>query len=479
MKYTVELADQFIKEHASSVDQTFRPVYHAASPFGWINDPNGFCLYRGEYHLFCQLNPYSSAWASMHWGHWTSPDLIRWNWRGVALAPDMPYDEYGCFSGHAICHDGQLCLLYTGVSADGNGNVRQQQCLARSEDGFTFKKYDGNPVVTNAMQPSSSNPADFRDPKVFVHGDGYRMLVASKGPMGGDFVFYDSDDLEHWVFAAKHIEGLGSMLECPDYFPLDGHTVTIASVMDMPSDGLRYSNNQPVVSMIDVEKGDYNCVSIDYGMDFYAPQSLLTPDGRRVMIGWLRSWEHDFPPRYLGHNWNNLMTIPRELRIENGVLLQAPLRELQTLRTNERRFNGAACEGTHARSGEWHLTAQPGSASLLRLRLAMSGDEALVIEYDVNRRVLRTDRSRAGYSAGKNGAPEAKPYCEALLPLSGDKLDLRIFLDQCSVEIFSADGTLAMSTLFFPRGSADAFSLTSDNGTADFALTLWDYNTKE
>ena len=415
----------------------------------------------------------------MHWGHWTSKDLLHWNWRGVALAPDQPYDQSGCFSGHAIADGDVLYLLYTGVKTGEDGLEYQQQCLAKSDDGFNFVKSENNPVVPTALQPEGSMAADFRDPKVFRHGEGFRIMVASKGPSGGDYLFYDSADLEHWAFVKKHIEGLGTMLECPDYFTLDGHTVTVASVMNMPPDGLRYPNTQPVVSMLDVETRGPVCVSIDYGFDFYAPQSVQTTDGRRVMIGWLRSWGDDFPPRYLGHGWNNMMTIPRELRIENGVLVQYPLRELESLRANERAFSGSSLTAKHSRACELRLTVDPHSAKHLCLHMAESEGEAFKIEYDVERQVLRTDRSIAGYPMGKNGTPEEKPYREAILPLKDGKLDLRIFLDTSSIEVFAADGTISMSALFFPRGSADRLSVSSDDGSASFSLTIWDIIAKE
>lgn len=479
MKFTIQRANQSVSELAKSVVDTYRPSYHILPPCGWINDPNGFCFYQGEYHLFCQFNPYSAEWATMHWGHWTSKDLLHWNWRGVALAPDQPYDQSGCFSGHAIADGDVLYLLYTGVKTGEDGLEYQQQCLARSDDGFNFVKSENNPVVPTALQPEGSMAADFRDPKVFRHGEGFRIMVASKGPSGGDYLFYDSADLEHWAFVKKHIEGLGTMLECPDYFTLDGHTVTVASVMNMPPDGLRYPNAQPVVSMLDVETRGPVCVSIDYGFDFYAPQSVQTTDGRRVMIGWLRSWGDDFPPRYLGHGWNNMMTIPRELRIENGVLVQYPLRELESLRANERAFSGSSLTSKHSRACELRLTVDPHSAKHLCLHMAESEGEAFKIEYDVERQVLRTDRSIAGYPMGKNGTPEEKPYREAILPLKDGKLDLRIFLDTSSIEVFAADGTVSMSALFFPRGSADRLSVSSDDGSASFSLTIWDIIAKE
>ena len=73
--------------------------------------------------------------------------------------------------------------------------------------------------------------------------------------------------------------------------------------------------------------------SIDYGIDFYAPQTILTPDGRRVMIGWMQNWD-TCTIRGQGHKWFGQMSLPRELSIKDGKLYQQPLRELEEYRTN-------------------------------------------------------------------------------------------------------------------------------------------------
>src|SRR5699024_11051140 len=109
------------------VEQTFRHTYHAMPPVGWMNDPNGLCYAFGKYHVFYQFHPYAAAWGPMHWGHYTSNDLIRWELQPTALAPDCAYDKDGCFSGSAIVKDGMLYLMYTAV-ADG----KQTQAFARS-----------------------------------------------------------------------------------------------------------------------------------------------------------------------------------------------------------------------------------------------------------------------------------------------------------------------------------------------------------
>ena len=125
-----------------------RPVFHMSSPTGWINDPNGFSVFQGQYHLFFQYHPFSKKWGPMHWGHCTSKDLIRWEYLPAAMAPDESYDEGGCYSGSAIEVDGEHVLIYTGVMDryldDGFHYYRQVQCMAKG-DGVDYVNTRGIP----------------------------------------------------------------------------------------------------------------------------------------------------------------------------------------------------------------------------------------------------------------------------------------------------------------------------------------------
>lgn len=158
--YSIDRANEYIEQNRNTVIQTYRLKYHAMAPIGWINDPNGFSMYQGEYHLFYQYNPYSAVWDTMHWGHAKSSDLVKWEDLPVALAPDQEYDSGGIFSGSAIEKDGKLYVMYTCVSND-----LQQQCIAVSEDGVTFEKVPENPVLTARDLPENALASDFRDPK--------------------------------------------------------------------------------------------------------------------------------------------------------------------------------------------------------------------------------------------------------------------------------------------------------------------------
>lgn len=134
-----------------------RPAFHLSPRTGWMNDPNGFSYYKGEYHLFYQYHPYDSFWGPMHWGHAVSRDLLHWDYLPAALAPDTVYDRDGCFSGSSVeLPDGRQLLMYTGVvkqQRPGGGSKEiQTQCIAVG-DGRDYEKYAANPVLTEKDLP--------------------------------------------------------------------------------------------------------------------------------------------------------------------------------------------------------------------------------------------------------------------------------------------------------------------------------------
>ena len=148
---TLQKARDFESQYIPYVPREERPEFHVTGGIGWINDPNGFSVYKGEYHLFHQYYPYKAIWGPMHWGHLKTRDFIRWERLPVALAPDMPYDKDGCFSGSAIeLPDGRQLLMYTGVreerQEDGSMKPFQTQCLAVG-DGVNYEKLEANPAL--------------------------------------------------------------------------------------------------------------------------------------------------------------------------------------------------------------------------------------------------------------------------------------------------------------------------------------------
>ena len=218
-----------------------RPRWHFAPQKGWINDPNGLVWFHGKYHLYFQCNPHSNQWDKMHWGHAVSQDLIHWEECQPVLFPEEIYENDqrgGCFSGSVIEHEGRLYAFYTAVARDAeSGLIRSQQCLAWSDDGYQFKKYQKNPIIPE----SPSGSSDFRDPKVIFHKDRWQMLVggtsgsASDMTSHGRIYLYHSKNLTHWEYDGILYEGEdgeGTMFECPDLFELDGKWIITASPMN-------------------------------------------------------------------------------------------------------------------------------------------------------------------------------------------------------------------------------------------------------
>ena len=155
MSEMLEKARKYEDEQGKKIKAEDRPAFHVSPYIGWMNDPNGFSYYQGEYHLFYQYHPYDTHWNSMHWGHVVSKDLLHWEYLPAALAPDEDYDKIGCFSGSAIeLEDGRQLLIYTAVDQEKmeDGTVRDIQTQAVAVgDGKNYKKYEWVQYFLNVL----------------------------------------------------------------------------------------------------------------------------------------------------------------------------------------------------------------------------------------------------------------------------------------------------------------------------------------
>lgn len=444
--YTVEHANQFIQQYKDEVNQQFKPDIHFSAPIGWINDPNGFVYFRGEYHLFYQYYPYDSVWGPMHWGHAKTVDFVHWEHLPVALAPDMPYDKDGCFSGSAIVKDDVLWLMYTGNVEQEDGSVRQIQNMAYSEDGITFVKIPENPVATGDILPAEFVQSDFRDPKVFEKDGTYYAVVAAKHQDNvGAIILLGSDDLITWRFESVFLKGKpeqGTMWECPDYFTLDGQDMLLMSPMRVPRIKHHFRNiNSAVVMMgkVNWDSKTFEPTSfeeLDHGHDFYAPQSLVDAKGRRIMIAWLHTWGRSLPSHDLKHRWAGSMCLPRQLTVRHNQLYQTILPEslnaLQRLKVDE--------EVTHA--GFLEIDVSGG----LDMRLGTS-DDYLSFGFDDNEKIVYIDRSQLKYPL--NG-DESWDVSRRSVPILANKLV--VVIDRNSLEIIINDGEESLSSAYYIPG---------------------------
>ena len=422
MSEMLEKARKYEAEQGLQIKAEDRPAFHVSPYVGWMNDPNGFSCYQGEYHLFYQYNPYDTHWNSMHWGHVVSKDLLHWEYLPAALAPDEDYDKIGCFSGSAIeLDDGRQLLIYTAVDQetleDGTARDIQTQAVAVG-DGKNYKKYEKNPVLTAKDLPEGASKVDFRDPKIWKEKDGYFYCVIGSRPAdgSGQILLYKSADGFEWEFVsvlAENKKRYGKMWECPDLFELDGKAVLIVSPMEMEAEGLEYPNGHGVVCQIgtyDDETGTFTCEhaqTVDYGVDFYAPQSTQTPDGRRVMIGWMQNWA--FVNQHAETEpWFGQMALPRELSIVDGKLIQRPTKEFDACRKNPVSRNGVCVagleavklEGIEGRVADVELTIAPKSKDdsyyMFEMRFAQDDKHYTALRYRTHESELELDRSYSG-----------------------------------------------------------------------------------
>ncbi|OUP81087.1 sucrose-6-phosphate hydrolase [Lachnoclostridium sp. An169] len=462
----LDRARKYEKEETVKIPAEQRPVFHMSVPVGWMNDPNGFSVYQDEYHLFYQYNPYGTGWDSMHWGHVKTKDFVKWEYLPAALAPDEPYDEAGVFSGGAVEKDGKQVLIYTGVSEidlpDGKKAVRQNQCVAVG-DGIDYVKAEENPVITASQLPEGSSLEDFRDPKVWKEDGMYYAVVGSRAADGsGQIALFSSEDLKDWKFCSildKCENRYGKMWECPDFFPLDEKQILLTSPQDMMAEGLEFHNGNGVIGLIgsyDREKYQFHremVQSPDYGLDFYAPQTLGTADGRRIMIAWMKSWDMNLFPE--GHRWNGMMTCPRELSVRDGRLCAVPVRELEEHYTDRTEYRGETLrgemelEGIRGRVMDLSLDLDVSECSGLRILVAKDERFYTEISLDPENEILTFDRTWSGLRRDCVCRRSMK------VRIREGKIRLRILLDRYSAEIFANDGENVMTSLILTPQTAD------------------------
>ena len=490
MSKILEKAREYENRTACRIPESHRPVFHFSAPAGWLNDPNGFGDFMGEHHLFFQYNPYDVHWDAMHWGHAKSRDFIKWEYLPTALAPDEAYDQKGVFSGGAVEKDGKHYLLYTGVKEitdeAGKKAIRQEQCLAEG-DGLNYQKVSCNPVITAELLPEGSSLEDFRDPKLWEEDGRFYTAVGSRHADGsGQILLLSSEDLHKWKFCtvlARCQNQYGKMWECPDFFELDGKYVLLTSPQDMLPEGLEYHNGNGtlcIIGELDPETHTLKeqfCQGVDYGIDYYAMQTLLAPDGRRIMIAWMQNWD-TLAYRCNDSGWFAQMSLPRELSVKNGRLYQVPIRELNAMRVNKVEYNNVVIKDTRltldqieGRTVDLELVIRPADKDNLykKFELCFAENEKYhsTLCFRPDESVLKIDRK----FSGSERALVHQSSC--LVNGDSNELKLRVILDKFSVEVFINDGEQVMSAVILTKQEAKGISFFAD-GAAKLDIVKYD-----
>jgi len=465
----LENARQVIEKHSMNSSDPFRPAYHISPKAGLLNDPNGLIQFNGQYHIFYQWNPFACDHSQKYWGHYISDDLVHWREVPPALAPDASYDANGCYSGSAFVHNDELYLFYTGNLKHGPEQQYRasSQCLAKSKNGIDFEKIG---IVIDG-QPAGYT-AHFRDPKIWQSGsEWYAVLGAQTDTLQGQVLLYRSDNLIEWQclgpIAGSGIPPFGHfgyMWECPDLFYLNPHWVMLASPQGLEPEGMKYQNiyqSGYLIGSLNTQNVQFSAQQfeeLDRGFEFYAPQSFEDNQGRRIMLGWMGLPEQNEQPT-VEYGWIHQMTLPRELTVRDNKLFQTPVAELAALRQShiahqERIFegelslDGVAGDCYELRAEFIHLQ------SSLSLKLRSNGhDQYVLLHIDPLLKIITLDRNHAG--SGEGGIRQCQ--IESI-----ESIELVIYMDKSSLEIFINQGAEVFSSRLFPDAASTGIYFESD-----------------
>lgn len=497
----------------------YRPSYHFTPLYGWMNDPNGMVYKDGEYHLYFQYNPYGSKWGNMHWGHAVSRDLIHWEHLDPAIARD-PVGHI--FSGSSVVDKKNtagfgkdaIIAIYTNNSV----NHDEVQCIAYSNDnGRTFTKYEGNPVLT-----PFDGLKDFRDPKVFWYEkDKCWFMIVSADK---ETRFYKSKNLKKWDYVSAFGKGLGQQpcqYECPDFFqlPVNGDEKNKKWVMTMNiNPGCWFGGSATEYFVGDFDGKNFTCPDanevkwLDWGKDHYATVTFSNTGSRVLAITWMSNWQYaNLTPFKQNRGANGL---PRELKLyeKNGkyYISEDVAPEALALRKSTKKLGSQTVEGEKAFAGatsgmegafEIEADVTADANGIAGIELYNNKRERTLIYIDMKEGKVVMDRTESGLTDfGKQSVPhdielawdkqraaEGKQPARiensinykndfalaTWAPLSlcqeGKKtFHLDIFADKSSIELFVDGGRIAMTNLVFPVAPYENVKLYSQGGKAEF-----------
>jgi fructan beta-fructosidase len=456
-----------------------RPQYHFSPPSKWMNDPNGMVFYKGEYHLFYQYFPDSTVWGPMHWGHAVSKDLLHWQHLPIALYPD----SLGLiFSGSVVVDKNNTSGLQKGTEQPlialytyhdlikekaGKEMDFQYQGMAYSLDkGRNWIKYAGNPVIKN------NGVKDFRDPKVIWHEASKHWVMVLA--VADRIDFYRSQNLKDWSFSSSFGKDEGShggVWECPDLVEMTVEGTNKKKWVLIVSIGNGGPNGGSATQYF---TGDFDGRSfinsntketmrwLDHGPDDYAGVTWSNTGNQKLFLGWMSNWNYAqvVPTK----SWRSAMTIPRTLSLKNTKdgyrLYSKPVKNLATLRQQQQSLSITKPTITKGLNECIFSIDLSGSAATdLGISFTNEENDILKVGYNKEQNQFYIDRSKAGDNSfsklftGKAVAPRL---------LSSNIVTLHVFIDHSSVEIFGDDGSVVLTSLFFPKKPLTTVQLYAD-----------------
>ncbi len=445
-------------ERQTLPDCPWRLGLHLMPPVGWLNDPNGLCFFRGEYHVFYQYSPFNAEGGIKFWGHYKSKDLLSWEQCPVMLYSDQAYDVHGAYSGSALCGEDGLYLYYTGNIKHGGeydyilDGRENNTILAYSPDGV---RLGWKRLLLGYRDYPDSVSRHVRDPKVWEQDGKYYMVLGARTKDNtGEVLVYASEDKLHWahINTIRTPEAFGYMWECPDLFEIGGQWFLSVSPQGVAEKGPGFENVYaagyfPLF-------GDFrgNCelgkfVPLDFGFDFYAPQTFF--DGkRRILIGWMGMPDAAYSNPTAAYGWQHCLTVPREITNRQGHLVMNPVQEIDSLREDSQEY---------LYSGECAINLPPLSDIWITCETELSLDLSGVS--------LKTEAGMLVLTVRDGG------FGRETRTASADRLkELRILADTSALEIYVNGGEQVLSVRWYPENGQKTLTLSGKGRAAVYSL---------
>ena len=474
----MRLSDTFSAENR----EKYRPAYHHTPLYGWMNDPNGMVYHDGVWHLCYQWNPFGSKWQNMTWGHSTSRDLIHWEPQEPTLLPD---GLGTIFSGSSAIDEANsagfgknsIVTLFTSAANS------QVQSLAYSNDGgYTYTTYPGNPVLTLESEA--------RDPNMFWNEETKQWTLILAHALDHEMLIFTSPDLKSWTLQSSFGKGLGAqdgVWECPDLFELpvtgtqEKKWVLICNIN--PGGPFGGSATQYFTGSFDGKtfkvdtdaSGNVPTKWLDYGKDHYATVSWSDTPGRRTVIGWMSNWQYAAEVPTL--QFRSANTLPREMGVfkvdDQYYVSSKPSPELDALRGkithNAKRIQVGKRAHTVSLPQENDgiceilMNVDAKRSKQLKMTLANKAQEKVTIIYDVEQETISFDRTQSGIVDFSQDFPAVTvtPTYE-----NDGSVNLRLFIDRSSIELFEQEGRFVMTNLVFPTSPYTTLSFQAEEGSA-------------
>lgn len=510
-----------VRVHRQQPDETYynedyRGQYHYSVKDGWANDPNGMVYFNGEYHLFYQYYD-SDVWGPMHWAHATSTDLIHWKEQPIEFYPD----EYGTmYSGCAVIANHETAPAIFGEGEEGivffitangtNGSDGQRVIAAYSKDGKTFHKYDEGKVLLDWKDDPLYNTA-FRDPKVFRYENKWFMVIA-----GGPLRIYSSDDLINWNIESTYLD---LNTECPDLYPIEvtnengEKTGEVKWVLD------RGGRKYKIGNFKEDEEGKWTFVPDDqyaspnangmgnedndgimnFGMDSYAAMTYYKGDFGTaanfnaqdiIAINWMNTWADGFCNAIPAANGNTVFNGTFNLQLKLGVtkdsdgnyyLTQTPIEEYESLRDEANKkelLNATINENNELLSDfsgdSYEIVAKlkpDANSTEVGFKVRTGDDQETVIKYDLTNNLLTMDRTKSGVIVVEGDSINVNS--QAVTRNADGSIDLHIYVDRSSVEVFTKNYTVAGAMQIFASPVSQGLSVYSKGGNTTGDITVY------